>query len=391
MVPDKREEGFKLFHGFGAVLTLVGTIIGAGILGIPYVFSRAGFLTGLAVMAFVALFFIYMYLNLGEAILRTKGEHQLPGVTERYFGRKGKSFFFIIMLLSTYGSLVAYLLASGRALQNLFSGFFSLSGIFNHPVFYSTVFFIVMSLLILKGINAIMNSEFFITGLLLISILFIFIISFSHIEYSNLSMFDASSVFMPYGAIFFAFMGFTTVPEGIRMMHRKRKAVPIVLVISILIPFIAYLLFSLSTVGIMGTETSELGIHGLENTLGNSMIIIGNLFLLFSITTSFLAIGFAQQNVFVLDYGIPKLISWFISIGVPFLLFLSLTNIMGFVDVLSISGAIFGGMMAFLILIVSYTAKKKGELEPEYSVPLNLPILALMVAVLLLGVISLFL
>lgn len=391
MAPKKSSEGFKLLHGFGAVLTLVGTIIGAGILGLPYVFARAGFLTGLAVTGFVAIFFIYMYLSLGEAILRTKGEHQLPGVTERYFGRKGKSIFFIVMLLSSYGSLVAYLLASGRAFHNLFSGFFALSGVLNHPVFYSTIFFIVMSFLIIKGLNTIMSSELLVTSLLLISIIFIFIISFSSIDYSNLSNFESGNLFMPYGAIFFAFMGFTTVPESIRIMHHKRKAVPIILVLSIVLPLIAYLLFSFAVVGIMGENTAELGTHGLEEFLGNSMIIIGNIFLLFSVTTSFLAIGFAQQNVFVLDFGIPKLISWFISIGVPFLLFLSLTNVMGFVDVLSISGAIFGGMMAFLILIVSYAAKKKGELEPEYSVPLNLPMVIVMTAILVLGVFSLFL
>ena len=42
---------------FESIATLVGTIIGAGILGIPYVFSQAGFWTGTVVLIVVALVF----------------------------------------------------------------------------------------------------------------------------------------------------------------------------------------------------------------------------------------------------------------------------------------------------------------------------------------------
>ncbi|MFW6230395.1 MAG: aromatic amino acid transport family protein [Nanoarchaeota archaeon] len=379
-----------LLHIIGAIFTLVGTIIGAGILGIPAVIAEAGFVTGMIVVGIMAAFFMFTYLNLGEAILRTKGEHQLPGLAERYLGKKGKSLFFIAMLMSSYGSLIAYLLASGEAVFELLQGYIPLAGIFDGPLLYSIIFFLIMSLIILKGLNVIEDSEILITGFLLLSVLLIFGLTLFDIDLSNLSGLEPSKVYIPYGAIFFAFMGFNSVPEAVRILKKRRKLVPLVLVLSVVIPMIAYVLFSTAVVGVMGPATNELGTLGLEKIVGPGMLIIGSLFLLFSVTTSFLAIGFAQENVFHLDYKLPKLFSWFLACGIPFILFIAIRDAMGFVRVLSISGAVFGGIMAALLILISYRSKKHGQRKPEYTVPMPLPMVVLLLAMLAFGVATLF-
>ncbi|MFW5852907.1 MAG: aromatic amino acid transport family protein [Nanoarchaeota archaeon] len=381
---------FESIHFVGAIFTLVGTIIGAGILGIPYVFANAGFLTGMATIVVLAIFFIYLYLNLGEAILRTKGEHQLPGLAEKYLGEKGKLVLFFAMLMSTYGSLVAYILASGGAIFNLASGFFELQGIFANPLTYSTIFFLFLSFLIVKGLNVIEDSEILITGFLILSVLLIFVLSVSEVSTANLTTFNHSKLFLPYGAVFFAFMGFTAVPEAVRIMKRKQKCIPLVLTLAVLIPMAIYVIFSLSIVGVMGANTQELGTIGLEEIIGPGMLIIGNLFLLFSVATSFLAIGFAQETVFSLDYKSKKFTGWFISCGVPFLIFLAIRNKTGFVNILSISGAVFGGLMAILVALIAYKSKIKSEKKPIYHVPMNLPLLIIIIIFLFLGMLSLF-
>lgn len=390
MGSKKISGDFSSFNTVGAVLTLVGTIIGAGILGIPYVFAKAGFFTGIIVIIFTSIFFVYMYLCLGEAILRTKGEHQLPGLAGKYLGKKGKKVMFIAMLLSSYGSLIAYLIASGQAIHNLLSGIFNLPSFMNNPLFFSIAFFAFTSILILKGLNVIRDSEVVVTGFLVLIVVVIFFITFPNMQLSNLSKFRWDGLFIPYGAIFFAFMGFTTVPEAVRIMDKKKSLLPLVLILSVIIPLIIYVLFSTSIVGVMGSNTSELATIGLEDIFGIAMLFIGNFFLLFSVTTSFLAIGFAQQNVFTLDYVMPKFIAWFIACCVPFFLFLTLTNVMGFVEVLSASGVLFGGTMALLILLLSYNAKKKGTRKPEYVVPMNVPLLILSIVILIFGVVTLF-
>ena len=57
---------------WAAAFTLTGTVIGAGILGLPYVFSKSGFYVGLFWLLFLGSIIILCKLYLGEVILRTK-------------------------------------------------------------------------------------------------------------------------------------------------------------------------------------------------------------------------------------------------------------------------------------------------------------------------------
>ena len=73
-----------------AISVLVGTCIGAGVLGIPYVAAQSGFLIAVGYILFIGGVLILINLYLGEIILRTKGNHQLAGYVEKYFGKKAK-------------------------------------------------------------------------------------------------------------------------------------------------------------------------------------------------------------------------------------------------------------------------------------------------------------
>ena len=68
---------------------LIGTAIGAGILGIPYVVAKSGFLIGLGYIILLGLIILLVNLYLGEIILRTKGKHQLGGYAKKYLGKTG--------------------------------------------------------------------------------------------------------------------------------------------------------------------------------------------------------------------------------------------------------------------------------------------------------------
>ena len=74
---------------FSAAFTLTGTIIGAGILGLPYVFAKAGFFIGLFWLIFLGLILLFVGLCMGEITLRTKKIYQLPGYSNKYLGKWG--------------------------------------------------------------------------------------------------------------------------------------------------------------------------------------------------------------------------------------------------------------------------------------------------------------
>src|SRR3989344_800615 len=91
-----------------AIATLAGTVIGAGILGIPYIVQKTGFMVGLAYIIIIGLSVMIVNLCLGEVVLRTEGKHQLTGYAQKYLGKYGKWLMTFSMVVGIYGALTAY-------------------------------------------------------------------------------------------------------------------------------------------------------------------------------------------------------------------------------------------------------------------------------------------
>ena len=91
-----------------AISVMLGTIIGAGILGIPYVIMKSGFMLGTVNIIILSIIIALVSLCLGEIVLRTKSDHQLTGYAEKYLGKKGKIIMFIISAFGIFSALIAY-------------------------------------------------------------------------------------------------------------------------------------------------------------------------------------------------------------------------------------------------------------------------------------------
>src|SRR3989338_6268237 len=85
------ETGFLAKHktlvGIG---TMLGAIVGAGILAIPYVMAQSGLLLGFILTVVLGLSLLLVNLMAGEIVLRTKKQHQMTGYAEKKLGSWGK-------------------------------------------------------------------------------------------------------------------------------------------------------------------------------------------------------------------------------------------------------------------------------------------------------------
>src|SRR3989344_1912617 len=120
-----------------AVSILVGTIIGVGVFGIPFVFAKAGFLTGLFFLIGVWLLVTVLYLAYGEVVLRTGTHHQLVGYANKYIGNRGKNFALLATFFGMCGGMLVYLIVIGVFWVNVL-GFW----LFFTPFIFSIFFFI---------------------------------------------------------------------------------------------------------------------------------------------------------------------------------------------------------------------------------------------------------
>jgi len=348
-------------NSFGAIATLVGCIIGAGILGIPYVVAKAGFITGLIDIVLIGIVMTIMHLYLGEVVLRTKGNHQLVGYAEKYLGRAGKNLMWFAMVFVIYGALVAYTIKEGDFLNALFNTYFG-----GNPFTYSLIFLGLMAFLVYFELNVLEKSEMLMVSILLGVIFLIGIFALPHINTNNLTSFNPGSFFLPYGVILFAFLGIVSIPEMKEELTKNKAYLKKAIIIGCSIPLIVYILFAFVVVGVTGINTTDGAILGLGNAIGYEMLVFGTLFGIITMMSSFLILAFSLKEMFEYDYKIDKFSSWFLTCSVPLVIFL--LGVKSFVRTIGVAGSVSGGLMGILIALMHIKAKKLGNRKPEYSI-----------------------
>ncbi|MEA3378137.1 MAG: aromatic amino acid transport family protein [Nanoarchaeota archaeon] len=361
---------------FGAIATLVGTIIGAGVLGIPYVVAKSGFLVGLVHLLILGFAIVFGNLYIAEVSLRTKKTHQLAGYAEKYLGKKGKLLMFLATLISVYGAMIAYLIGEGASLNALFN---------INPTIAILGFFLIMAVLIYKGLNVIKGWELTLGCIMLFILLLIVGFSFPQMNLQNLLHLDLRYALLPYGVILFAFLGALAVPEMKELLTKNKKQLKKAVIIGSLIPLIFYVLFVLVTVAVTGLRTNQIATIGLGKVVGTHMLILGNLFAILSMATSFLALALGLKWTYQYDYKLNKHLAWALTMFVP--LVLVLLKVTNFIQAIGISGAIAGGLEGTLIVFMFHRARKNSERKPEFKVKTNLVISCLLVAIFIGGII----
>ncbi len=371
-------------HYLAAIATLLGTIIGAGVLGIPYVVAQAGFFVGalnIVVLGFVALM---VYLYFGEVVLRTPGNHQLSGYAEIYLGKWAKYIIMFSMMFGIYSALIAYVIGEGYTLTSLLGG---------NPMYWMIAYLFVISIFVYFGIKAVEKSEM-VLGVCMLAVVAIIIgLLIPHISASNLNHFNISRFFLPYGVVLFAFLGMSAVPELKEELINNRKLMKSAIIIGVLIPLFIYFLFALTVVGSIGLENfnalapdERIASIALDIFFpGSGFALFGNLFAFFSMSTSFIALGMALKQMYVYDFKIKNSTAWALVCFVP--LAIALSGMTHFIEAISLSGIVSGGIDIIIILLMAGVAKKMGKRKPEYSIPINIPVSIVIIILFFVGIV----
>ncbi len=341
------------------IATLMGTIIGAGILGIPYVISKAGFLTGAFVIIFLGICAMGMNLALGEVILRTDGKHQLTGYAEKYLGKKGKYLMAVSMFIGLYGAMIAYLIGIGESLHAIF-GFWT-------PFKFTILFLLLIMGVIYAGLKLVEEFELFIGSFIFLSMVVFVFILFRSPDFliTRTFSFSFSKLFLPYGVILFSYLGAVSLPEVKEGMIYYRDQFKKAIVIGSLLPIIMYLIFSFSMVAVFGINVTEIATIGLGQYFGSYMLIFTNFFAFLTLTGSFLALSLAMKEQYMFDYKINHGMSWFLTIILPITVII--LGFRDFISTIGFAGSIAGGIDGILIILMLWKSRELGDRKPEYN------------------------
>ncbi len=372
-------------HLLESISTLIGFTIGAGILGIPFVIAKAGFLTGMLNILFLGILVLILNLYLGEVTLRTKGIHQLTGYAKIYLGKIGGLLMTASFIIFTYGALVAYIIKTGEFLYALLSP--TLGGT---TIIYSLIFFLFSFIIIYEGIKIIEKSEVSMVLLIFIIIILLTIFAIPNINTNNLTTFNINNFFIPYGIVFFAFLAIPAIPSMNEELKNNKKDLKKAIIIGSLIPIFIYILFTMIVVGITGINTTDGAILGLANALGNKALVLGSILGILTMATSFIAVAFALTEMYHFDYKIKRKLSSVLACFIPLIIALIIINSNiknAFFIVLDITGSIGGSLTGILIIMIWWKAKKSGNRKPEYTIHKKHIISLIIMVMLVLGLI----
>ncbi len=344
---------------WATAFTLTGTMIGAGILGLPYVFAKSGFLIGIFWLLVLGAIMILANLYLAEITLRTKGKHQLAGYAKQYLGEKGGALMFFAVVFGIYSALLAYLIGEGQSLSQI------ITGTTDYAVYFGIGFWILLTLLLREGLHGLKKVETW--GVLAIVgiILGMFIYLSPNIQPINLLYTNNTSFFLPFGVVMFALLGFTSIPELRLEIKGNEKMFKKAIFVGTLIPIILYILFTSIFIGILGVNITEIA------TLSFGKIL--NLLGIFTMLTSYLVLSFSLKDMYKYDLKLSKKRRFFWVSLVPLIIYLVATkfNLDSFIKIIGIGGVISGGLTGILILMINSKSKSKGNRKPEFKIPIN--------------------
>ena len=138
---------------FGAAFNFVNSIVGAGIIGIPFSVQQCGFVCGILLLTLVAILIYQSVLMLIECGLKAN-KLDFEELSEHLLGWRGYYAALTFMFLFAYGAQVAYLVVIGDTIPVVVALFYPNSIFANRQsVIGLTATFIILPLCLFKDLS----------------------------------------------------------------------------------------------------------------------------------------------------------------------------------------------------------------------------------------------
>ena len=196
------------------VSLLAGTIIGAGIFSLPYVFSRAGLFWSFLLLIVFTLVFCVVHLMYADLILKNSDRHRFAGFARIYFGEKGYWLSILGTVVEMFFVLVIYLVLSASFISLIFPRL---------PIVWGVIIFWWLgSLAIFAGTKRVALFEFLATAGILAVVALIAVWGVPQFLEKDFSLISSDYFlwFLPFGPLLFSLNGRPAVPSLIHYFNR---------------------------------------------------------------------------------------------------------------------------------------------------------------------------
>lgn len=366
-----------------ATFLLLGTIVGVGMFGIPFVFVQAGFLTGLIELAVLAGAALVVHLAYAEVVLRTPESHRLPGYVTYYFGEQAGWLSRLSHLFLLSGALLAYLILGGSFLGAVLGWMYA--GL--PPWVGPLLFYLFGVAVIFRGIRFESLANGFLTFGLVLAIVALAVALFPFA--SRLAFdFHLERLAIPYGVILFAMSGAAVIPDARSLFQKNelRKFKPAIIWGTMLAAAI-YLVFAFFVVAATGGETTPEAIRGLAQKFGPTYLLVGGIIGFLTTITSFIPLGLTLKGMLVADFNLKPEPAWLVAALIPGILYL--LGFHNFIAIVGLVGAIAIGIDSVFILLLHREVSGSNRM-PSFRILVPSSLRFVLIAMFVAGVIHEF-
>ncbi len=336
---------------FRASFVLFGTIVGAGIFGLPYIIQKSGYLPGLFWMIALAITVLLTHLMYAEVVMATPGQHRLIGYVRIHLGPWAERLEALSSIIGLFGASLAYLILGGLFISQIVGGSLPASSFWG-----GALLFLFGVLVVRRGTAFLSGVDFWMTLIEMGSISLLAFIALTAFRTEHLATFHMDKALLPYGIVLFAYGGLTAVTEVRDIVGGDARKVRRSVVVGTLMAVGLTILFVTAVVGALGPNVTPESIGGLNAKFGGSLPLIGAIAGFFSILTSYIVFTDYLHKQFRQDFKVRPLLAGLAAAGLPFLLYLA--GVRSFGRILELIGAVLLGVEGMFVAMMYLKIKR---------------------------------
>ncbi|MGI5887888.1 MAG: aromatic amino acid transport family protein [Oscillospiraceae bacterium] len=341
-----------------AASIIVGHGVGVGILAVPYLASRNSWLHIIIICAVCYLINLLMHYMIAELSYNNKGAQFIKCFKNELFtGKIGKpltwaDFFFLG--LSVLVNVAGYIAGSAAVINSWF-GLDSRLGML--------IYYAVVSLVVLYGLKmvGIFEKISVISMVGVVGILFVSAMIHSKSGFAN-EFIDIKNVAALYSMVMFSLSAVMSVPQVVKGLGGDIKKIKSSIAVGTGVNLFLIILITVMTIIGTGGNVSESGaLVDLSQSIGGWVGIVGYVFSLLALSTSFWANTLNLRDIVYEQTGLKRRLSYLVC-SIPSLI-LALLGLQSFVGFTRLAGVI--QVLTGIGIILAYrNSRKKASLSP---------------------------
>lgn len=330
----------------GLIGTLAGTMIGAGIFSLPYVFNAVGATKGILFLLFFSIVYAIVHSMYARLIIKNPGM-EFGSIAKKYLGTFGSAVQWLIV-----GELLlvclAYLILAPEFFLILFGGNYQLY------ILCFWIFGIFGMLLPMKWIE--ISETVGLIGIFgLIGVVGLYGLTLGNSISWNKEIITLPQLLLPFGPLLFAFSGRPSIVRIVSALEKtEKKYVYSIVIWGTSIPAFLYGVYTLGMLRMGGGSGVLDAISSFPWIIPSVLAALGIIVL----WTSYFVVGINVRDILVCDAHVKKITAFLVASCVP--LILSFFGIKDFIKVISFIGGVFLALEGIFIVTMWWRQATKN-------------------------------